>query len=290
MNEETPAPPPGILITDHFIQPFGYHSHRSAGTRDWLLTYTIGGEGLYRLGTLTQHVRAEDVVLLAPSVPHDYATQPLNQPWDFYWVHFLPRPHWTQWLFSFPQVRPGFFVLSVHDAAIQARLHVVLERLVRDSFLPNIFQKDLALNALEEGIILLAQQQAKYAEHSLDPRIEVVLQHLVQHISDPLSVGKLAHIVALSPSRLSHLFKAQVGDSLAATLLKLRLRHAARFLEFTAQSVNEIALNTGFQSPFHFSRQFKAYYGMSPTMYREHCRLSSNSDLAHFDDSGIAGL
>ena len=269
-NEETPAPPPGILIADHFVQPFGYHSHRSAGTRDWLLTYTVGGKGLYRLDTLTRSVKAEDVTLLAPGVPHDYATQQIDQPWDFFWVHFLPRPYWTQWLLSLPQVRPGFFVLSVHDVAIQARLHLIFERLVQDSLMPGTFQEDLALNALEEGLILLAQQQARHAERPLDARIEVVLQHLAQHISDPLSVGELAHIVALSPSRLSHLFKAQVGDSLAATLLKLRLRQAARLLEFTAQSVSEIALSTGFQSPFHFSRQFKAYHGMSPTAYREH--------------------
>lgn len=269
MHEETPAPPPGILIADHFVQPFGYHSYRSAGTRDWLITCTIGGEGLYRLATLTQGVKAGDVALLAPGTLHDYATRHHDQSWDFYWSHFLPRPHWTRWLLSLPQVCPGFFVLSIQDRAIHARLQQVFERLVRDSILPSLFHEELGLNALEEALILLARQQERQAERPLDSRVEVVSQHLAQHLSEPLSVSELAHIVALSPSRLSHLFKAQVGDSLAATLLKLRLRQAARLLDFTTQSVSEIALSTGFQSPFHFSRQFKVYYGVSPTVYRE---------------------
>ena len=30
--------PPGILLADHFVRLAGYHSYRSAGTRDWLMT------------------------------------------------------------------------------------------------------------------------------------------------------------------------------------------------------------------------------------------------------------
>ena len=64
--------------------------------------------------------------------------------------------------------------------------------------------------------------------------------------------------------RLSHFLEqkdahAQNGKDLSppSTMLRLRLRQAARLLKFTPQSVSEIARTTGFQSPFHFSRQLK---------------------------------
>jgi AraC family transcriptional regulator of arabinose operon len=52
-------------------------------------------------------------------------------------------------------------------------------------------------------------------------------------------------------------------------VLNLRLRQAARLLEFTSLSVGAIAREVGYLSPFHFSRQFKAYFGLSPSLFRQ---------------------
>jgi AraC family transcriptional regulator of arabinose operon len=96
-----------------------------------------------------------------------------------------------------------------------------------------------------------------------------VLQVLSQRYPEPLSVAGLAGLVGLSPSRLTHLFKETVGASIVQTVLQLRLRQAARLLEFTDLTVAEIAAQVGFESAFYFSRQFKAHYGVSPSTYRE---------------------
>jgi transcriptional regulator GlxA family with amidase domain len=68
---------------------------------------------------------------------------------------------------------------------------------------------------------------------------------------------------------VAHLFKEATGESIMATLLKLRLSQARRLLEFTNRPVGEIARSVGFQSSFHFSRQFKSFYGLSPQIYRK---------------------
>nr|BBH87399.1 AraC family transcriptional regulator [Thermosporothrix sp. COM3] len=268
-QDETPAPPAGLLLAGHFVEKRGYYARRRAGTRDWLLFYTRAGEGRFRLDNQTWKSGEHGVVLLAPGVPHDYAAVNDSVPWDFYWSHFWPRPHWIPWLRLLPQVRPGFVMLSLAGTAPRQRLQGAWERVLLESRLPGAYQEELALNALEEVILLIVQSNAKDAGRTLDPRIELVLQHCMQQLSNPPSIARLAELVALSPSRLAHLFKAQTGDSLAATLLKLRLHHAARLLEFTGLQIREVARQTGFQSPFHFSHQFKLYYGLSPTLYRK---------------------
>lgn len=266
--EETPSPPPGILRADHFVEWPGYSCRRRAGTRDWLIFSTCGGEGRFRLGTLAWTSCAGNITILAPGIPHDYAAISSAEPWDFYWAHFLPRSHWSTWMRQLPQANPGVYTLSLAEAPARQRLRQAWERVLRDNRSPEAYREDLALNALEEVLLLVARASAHSALRRLDPRVELVLQQLEHRLSEPPSVTELARLVSLSPSRLAHLFKAQTGDALAATLLKLRLRHAARLLEFTGLAVSEIARQTGFESPFHFSRQFKVYYGISPTGYR----------------------
>ena len=41
----TPAPPPGMLVTGHFNQGPRYRTHREHGTRYWLLVSTRRGHG-----------------------------------------------------------------------------------------------------------------------------------------------------------------------------------------------------------------------------------------------------
>jgi AraC family transcriptional regulator of arabinose operon len=167
-----------------------------------------------------------------------------------------------------PALAPGLLAQSISDVAVRERIEQTFVRLAQDSRSGRLWQEDLALAGLEEILLLARQEHEKAKSQPLDPRIEAVLGLLNQRFRDRIAVADLAQHIALSPSRLAHLFKAQVGVSIMETLLGLRLRQAARLLEYTSLSVGEIAREVGFHSPFHFSRQFKVYYGCSPSGYR----------------------
>ncbi|MEZ4674339.1 MAG: helix-turn-helix domain-containing protein [Caldilineaceae bacterium] len=263
----TPAPPPGILVADRFTQPHGYHVHRPHGTHDWLITYTVAGAGIYQLAGRAFVCRSGDVVLLEPGTPHHYATETSSEPWSFYWSHFWPHHQWASWL-QLPEVVRGLRIIALDDEMVQARAIACWERLLTDSHGVTTWQMALALNALEELLILLAQQQARGATSAEDYRVESVLHYLNQHFHESINVNDLAELVALSPSRLAHLFKAHVGTSIVAALLETRLRQAARLLIFTSLEIQEVAQQVGFQSVFYFSRRFKDRYGISPSAYR----------------------
>ena len=267
--------PPGVLIASHFVELKGYHVSRAQGRQDWLMTYTLAGSGCYKIGSAAHICSKGDVVLLRPNVPHDYATAPLASSWDFYWVHFIPRPTWYPWL-HYAEIENGLIRIHVESPVAEAALQQTFERLLRYDR-PGQIEAALAQNALEEFLLLLAQAQAQRMR-KLDPRIESALQQITQQFAAPLTVSSLAHSVSMSPSRLAHLFKEQIGDSIIQTLLKLRLNQAARLLEFTARYVNEIAEDVGFESVSYFSRQFKMYYGLSPMQYRASLNTSPSSE------------
>ncbi len=265
----TPASPPGVLTANHFRASFGYQVRRPAGTRDWLLTFTINGIGRYRLGDQIYLCRAGDVMLLEPGVVHDYATHDPQQPWEFYWSHFLPRPHWMEWLQVSERVH-GLRRTNIQEQGLRQRIETVFVRMLHDLRSSTRFQSDFAANALEEILICVAQYEASIRPHALDTRVDAVLQRINARYRESVTIDELAHEVSLSPSRLSHLFKEQVGNSIIEMLLSMRLHQTERLLKYTSLHLAEIAKEVGFQSASYCSRQFKYHYGLSPLAYRQH--------------------
>ena len=267
MPDDTPAPRPGLLVADLFSQGPAYRSRRRAGTRDWLMTFTLGGGGRYRCAGQEFGCAAGDVMLLQPGTPHDYGTDPVAGRWDFYWAHFLPRPAWAAWLL-WSEMTPGLRKVRVADTAARGRIAAVFDRLLCDINGLEPWGERLSENALEEVILLVAHEHGRPTQQAADPRVAQVLQELNRRYREPLTVTELAAAVHLSPSRLAHLFRTAVGEAPIRMLLRLRLRQAARLLEHSTLSVSEIAAEVGFESPFYFSRQFRQQFGVSPTAYR----------------------
>lgn len=271
LTAETPAPPPGALVSHHNRSPFGYAGWRASGTKDWLLMYTLSGEGCVKEGPHAQLCRAGDMIVLPPGTPHDYFTTE-GSVWEMMWVHFIPRPAWAAWL-QWPKVSKSLLFLHIGDDAVCTRIEAAFRSLIADNkAVMNPLFEELALNALEEILLLAASLHYKKSSHTLDPRIHEVLDLLSQNIKEPVSVTDLAKKVNLSPSRLAHLFKEQTGDSMIGTWNKMRLKQAARLLELTSRQVTEIAEDVGFQSPDYFTSKFKQYFGVSPSTYRKQLR------------------
>ncbi|WP_197479928.1 helix-turn-helix domain-containing protein [Paenibacillus swuensis] len=80
----------------------------------------------------------------------------------------------------------------------------------------------------------------------------------------------MAQISMMSYSRCAFWFKQLMQTSLTSYILFLRLRKAEQLLISMSPSVTEIALESGFNSPSYFIKQFKRAKGISPPMqYRK---------------------
>lgn len=109
-----------------------------------------------------------------------------------------------------------------------------------------------------------------------DRRIQVILILLEQNSRDHLAIADIAGAVNLSPGRLAHLFKSEVGVSLQQYLTQVRVAKAKHQLETTFLSIKEIAAATGFPSVTRFGASFKQAMGMTPSDYRKR-RTGRNS-------------
>jgi AraC family transcriptional regulator, arabinose operon regulatory protein len=274
MTVDTSIPPPDILITGHFKEHPGYAVYRVRGSGNWLITWTLTGQGIYRQPGIEIVAQPGDLVLLQPGALHDYSVPP-DASWEFFWAHFQPRPTWLSW-WQLPSVGQGLFKIHVQAAQIQERIQKVFLQLHTDAIghyeatqePASILQRELALNGLEEILLLTTREYAPGYRHPIDERIQRVLEIIQHDFATQHSLEALAQAVSLSSSRLCHLFKLEVGDSINNVLISMRLARAARLLEFTTESVHHIAEQVGFSSAFYFSRQFHQRFGMSPREYR----------------------
>lgn len=100
----------------------------------------------------------------------------------------------------------------------------------------------------------------------LDERILFVLSKMKQQprmeLSHPLN--KLAQTVNLSEGRLRHLFRQELGVPLQQYWIGYRLLTAIRQMRL-GDSLTEVAYSAGFSDLSHFSKAFRASFGVPPS-------------------------
>ena len=84
----------------------------------------------------------------------------------------------------------------------------------------------------------------------------------------PVPAATLAAAAAVSPSHLSRLFRARFGIGPAAAVEVLRLGRAEDLLLRSNLTIGAIAVHCGFSDLYHFSRRFRAVYGVPPRRFR----------------------
>ncbi len=99
-------------------------------------------------------------------------------------------------------------------------------------------------------------------------RLDRVTMHVYDHLDDDLDLNKLADIACLSPYHWHRVYHATHGETIAATVKRLRLHRAAGYLAQTTMSIQEIARKSGYPNVASFNRIFSAAYGMPPAQYR----------------------
>jgi AraC-like DNA-binding protein len=102
--------------------------------------------------------------------------------------------------------------------------------------------------------------------------VQNALQHCRANFHQRLRVEDVARAVGYSSSRLSHLFSAYIGQSVADHVRSLRMARARDLLESTDLTVSEVARRVGYGDPAHFSRAFKRSERVSPNAFRERLR------------------
>jgi transcriptional regulator GlxA family with amidase domain len=100
------------------------------------------------------------------------------------------------------------------------------------------------------------------------PGLIAALTAMHDHVAEPLPREGLAAIAGISLRQLERLFVVHIGRSLGQEYLRLRLDAAMRLLRETTLPRIDVAVACGFVDLSHFSRAFRARFGLTPTQAR----------------------
>ncbi|MBF3245739.1 helix-turn-helix transcriptional regulator, partial [Pseudomonas aeruginosa] len=92
--------------------------------------------------------------------------------------------------------------------------------------------------------------------------------YIESHLEQPLELGSLAELAALSEYHFARMFRVSFGLPPHRYVLERRLARARDLLAYSAQSLQEVSLACGFASPSHFNRRFREAHGATPGQYR----------------------
>lgn len=118
--------------------------------------------------------------------------------------------------------------------------------------------------AREKRSIGRMNRRLKYEE-----RINRVVEYISDHLDETIDLNTLAEIACMSPYHWHRVYVGMRGETVAATVKRLRLQRASGLLISSDLPVSHIARDCGYSNIQSFTRIFKSVYGLPPATYRQ---------------------
>ncbi|TYP72413.1 AraC family transcriptional regulator [Paenibacillus methanolicus] len=115
-------------------------------------------------------------------------------------------------------------------------------------------------------LLLKQEQGASRPDYGQDP-LTAAKAYIDEHFEENVSADQLATIAGLSAKYFMDAFKKRYGQTTADYIAALRMSKAKRLMTASPMLLRDIAHEVGYQDEFYFSRKFKRYFGVSPSLY-----------------------
>lgn len=232
---------------------------RPTGTGDWLLMCFHEQVYLKSTSGIAEYP-AGSWIIWTDRDSHYYGRN--DQEWSHSWVHFDGK-----------SVAP-----MVVDCGFKTNvvMHLDSQDILKNSLIPIyqeiIEQSDpdriMLQNLLQNLLRRLSRQMGKTGTDIMPKRVLKIKNLLESHPSRRYTIGSLAKEASMSVPHFCAEFKKYVGTAPIDYLIKMRLQQARYLLYDHNQSIAEIATRVGYNDIFHFSKQFKKHFGVSPKKLR----------------------
>ena len=246
-----------------------WHSHAE-------MEFTIfqRGSGTRYIGDHIGAFGEWECVLLGSHLPHCWMEQGRT---DGYVLQFhLPPEHPLRRLGGGRELQRLFATaeLGIHFRPATARAALaLLERMAEASKLARagLLLELLALlhTAPKKQTVTLSQTRVfAEADAATRPRLESVVQWVLEQFTEPLTLDEAVQRSAMSRATFCRQFSRHTGRTFIAFVTDARLAYAHQLLTQTQRSVTDIAFASGFGSLTRFNAAFRGKFDRAPRELR----------------------
>ena len=124
------------------------------------------------------------------------------------------------------------------------------------------FQVDIGRHSQSPFIIFKGQK-----DHN-DIHIKKAQEFIEKNVGEKISVDQLASMLSIGRRNLERRFKKATSNSPVEYMQRVKVEAAKQRFETSADNVNEVMYNVGYNDPKAFRTTFKRFTGLSPVNYK----------------------
>jgi AraC-like DNA-binding protein len=254
------------LETAHYTKVNADWKHNFAITDVNRLYFIREGEGWIRVRNRLYHPKPGQLLLLPAGVR--LAVGRLNDNgFGKYWCHFTATVGEVN-LFQMLDLPHCIDVLD--EQGLEKRFQSLIALYQNPSLTAPLRIKSLLLEMVSDYVegSFEQDQGLRLAPTAETGKINMVLEHIEEHLQEQMTVDQLAKLVHFHPNYFMQYFKTMLGLSPIAYINRKRMDKAKELLTTTGHSVTDVADQVGLEL-YYFSRLFKKQTSLSPSEYRK---------------------
>lgn len=248
--------------TLHSVEP---HISKRQNLNSFLFIAVIGGSGTITFGGERIYVTAGTCVWIDCS--HSYSHESsADDPWTLMWVHFYGVSA-SSFYTAYKEGENPFIFSPSSIVPFTEALHMLYQAHdTKASLCELISHKCLT------DIILLCfteNNRRNQGAATISEKLQLIRSYMEEHYMEKINLDFLADMFYISKYHLSREYKKTFGITLGNDLSAKRISHAKSLLRFSGDSIEQIALDCGFQSAGYFTKVFHRAENMTPLEYRK---------------------
>nr|WP_299175564.1 AraC family transcriptional regulator [uncultured Allomuricauda sp.] len=253
-----------------YCESAGWHIHP-----EFELVFVKNGKGCLNIGSKKLNYPNGTLVFLGGNIPHaDFGNKEFDDNLEV--VIQFRKDFLADKLKVFPELS------GIKDVIQKSRQVLVFDSITKDALQMNFEQFDSLdnqgrlvnmfhildyLSRNGKYVCLFDTYPInKYKKNEID-RLEEAFEYVNNNYSKNISVAQISHQLGYTANSFCRFFKKMTNRRFIDFVNEFRIEKAVEAFNENNTMIAQVMYNSGFNDPSYFTKQFKKYQGMTPSVY-----------------------
>lgn len=245
--------------------------------------YIVSGHCKYQIDDQIYTVHKDDVVIFNPGVSHCHLIEGDSQETTIFFLG-IDELYIKGYPKNFIPISNAVIPLRKYQQELYNCYHeIILTQEKKDIGWP-LMAKVLSL----EFLVLLLKELSPQNSSTIQDYFQLktydkqtiaqtITTYFQENYMKKISVEEIARSSYLSTTYITKIYKEVTGDTPINYLINLRMEKAMEILREGRFSIQDVAKRVGYDDPYYFSKLFKKRFGLSPSAFKRHGQIRTES-------------